>query len=172
MSITTLTTHPQNKLYSCSAVLRWATAFIFCLSLASCNSPLYDQTQVIENSNWAADKPVSFEFEIQDTTQRYNIFLEVDYKISYTYQNAYCQVESFVGDKLLQKQLCSLELIDTKGKEKGDCGSENCVVNIPFIPNTQFNTAGLYKIILTQYTRNETLEGINSLRLLVENVAE
>lgn len=170
MSITNLL---KNNLNSCFfASKRRATVFVFLsiLGLTACNSPIYDKTHIIEKNVWAAQNPISFEFEIQDTNKLYNIFLEVEHSTNYPYQNAYCQVESFLHNQSIQKQLRSLELADYKGNWKGTDNVETHTVKIPFVHKTQFNSPGKYTIALTQDTRNENLEGIHSLRLLVENV--
>lgn len=157
-----------NKNSCPKAYLQWATAFVLCLSLFSCNGFIYDETQPIEAEAWTEDNNVTFSFTIDDTTKHYNIFLEVDHSVNYGYQNVYCNVVSLVDDRLIQKQQVSLELADKKGKWKGECSGENCTRTIPFIVNTQFDQAGDYKIVLTQYTRQANLTGINSLRLMIE----
>lgn len=148
--------------------LQWAIVFIFCLNLVSC-STVYDQTTIIENGVWADDNSIEFEFEVQDTSILYDIFVEVNHDVDYAYQNVYCLVETFELDNRVREDLCSLELADSKGNWKSeDCGDENCNRKIPFIIKTQFNKLGVHKIIFKQNTRTKNLEGLNSLRLLVE----
>ncbi|WMX15126.1 MULTISPECIES: gliding motility lipoprotein GldH [unclassified Aureispira] len=167
----TILTTPQKKINfnSCSRLfLQWATVFVLCLNLASC-STVYDQTTIIENGVWTADNFIEFEFEIQDTSQLYDIFIEVNHDANYAYQNIYCLVETFELKKQIREDLCSLELADSKGNWKSDdCGTEVCNRKIPFIIKTQFNRLGIHKIVFKQNTREANLEGINSLRLLIE----
>ncbi len=134
----------------------------------SCESSIYDQTIRFENGNWEESNPITFEFEIQDTAKQYDIFLEVNHSTDYSYQNLYCLVESYSPLGLAQRQVNSLELSSKKGKWTGSCNSETCTRKIPFITRSVFDIHGSYKIQLTQYTRNNPLSGINSLRLIVE----
>ena len=97
----------------------------------------------------------------------YNIYLEVQHDIDYQYQNFYCLVESYAPGGLAQRQQNTVELATRKGKWKGKCNSEVCISKIPFITKTKFDVSGAYKIIFTQFTRNNPLEGIQSLRLTI-----
>jgi len=170
MPKTTIKTPPtKTKLNSCSRLfLQWATVFILCLNLFSCGS-VYDETSLIENGIWTSGDSIEFEFEIQDTSKRYDIFVEVNHQVDYTYQNVYCLVKTFELDTRIREDLCSLELADSKGNWKSeDCNATDCTRKIPFIIRTQFNREGRHKIIFKQNTREASLEGINSLRLLIE----
>lgn len=160
------------KLNSCSRLfLQWATVFILCLNLLSC-ATVYDQTTVIENGRWTMENSIEFEFEIQDTSKLYDIFVAVNHSVDYAYQNVYCLVETFESGNRIREDLCSLELADSKGNWKSeDCNAASCTRKIPFIIRTQFNREGMHKIIFKQNTREASLEGINSLRLLVETAS-
>lgn len=151
--------------YSC-----YAAAFILSLHLSSCNSYLYDETLVVEANTWTDEQLLSFEFEIQDTTTLYNVFLEVDHSVNFSYQNLYCMVEAYSPQGLVQQQQSSIELADRKGYWLGECDDENCVKTTPFIVKTKFDLIGRYQIDLKQYTRQETLAGLNSFRLFIEEV--
>lgn len=159
----------KTKWNSCSRLfLQWATVFVLCLNLFSCGS-VYDETAVIENGTWTSANSVEFEFNIQDTSKLYNIFVEVNHQVDYAYQNIYCLVETFELDRRIREDLCSLELADSKGNWKSkNCNATDCTRKIPFIIRTQFNREGSHKIRFKQNTREANLEGINSLRLLIE----
>ncbi len=136
--------------------------------LIGCSNNIYDQTIEVTNSVWAETDSIAFDFEIKDTEQLYNLFLGVDHKTSYSYQNVYCEVTTNGPSGLVQKQVCSLELASPKGKWLAeDCNNETCFRNIPFIVRTKFEEAGNYKIVLKQYSRTDKLEGINHLRLQI-----
>lgn len=143
-----------------------AIALLFVFTIISCGT-VYDKTAEIENGRWSDNNTISFEFEIKDTTQLYDIFLEVNHNTNYPYQNIYCLVETFELENAIRKDQCSLELADSKGNWLGECNNQTCDRKIPFIINTQFNSVGIHKIILTQNTRNTILNDVNSLRLWV-----
>lgn len=158
----------NKKKYNCSALWVWAIAIL----LSSCSSNVYNETVVINEGNWNATDSIVFDFEIQDTSSLYHVFLGVNHLTSYSYQNVYCLVESYSSSGLVQRQVASLELASRKGKWLGDCNDESCDRNIPFITNTKFDEQGKYKIVIKQYARTAMLEGINSLKLQIKKVKE
>jgi gliding motility-associated lipoprotein GldH len=160
------------KLNSCSRLfLQWATVFVLCLNLLSCGS-IYDGTTALEKGTWTSDNSIEFEFDIQDTSKLYDIFVVVNHQVDYAYQNVYCLVETFEQETRIREDLCSLELADSKGNWKStNCNDTDCDRKIPFIIRTQFNREGRHKIIFKQNTREASLDGINSLRLLVETAS-
>ena len=157
----------MNNIYS---FLIRCTVICLCPFFFSCNSSIYDETIVIEQSQWSFENPISFSFVIKDSSKLYNIFLNVNHSSHYEYQNFYCLVESYAPGGLAQRQQNPVELATRKGKWKGECNSETCNTKIPFITKTKFNISGPYKIIFTQFTRNNPLEGIHSLRLTINEV--
>ena len=136
----------------------------------SCESALYDQTIQIEKETWKTNKAIPFEFDILDTLSQYNIFLEIVHRPWFNYQNIYCKVESYSPLGLAQKQINPLELASKKGYWLGECTEEKCIRKIPFITRSKFNLPGKYKIILHQYSRLDSLEGILSLRLIIDQI--
>ncbi|MGH1338488.1 MAG: gliding motility lipoprotein GldH [Aureispira sp.] len=134
--------------------------------LSSC-STIYDETQVLESGTWAQGQPYSFEFDIQDTKQLYDLFLEVEHGTTYPYQNLYCLVKTTMPDGSSREEQASLELANAKGYWLGECSGEQCTRSIPFIIKTQFTVPGTYSIELKQHSRPETLGPIKQLRLFI-----
>lgn len=130
-------------------------------------STIYDETQVLEDSTWAQGKSYSFAFDIQDTEQLYDLFLEVKHGTSYPYQNLYCLVKTQMPDGSARTEQASLELANAKGYWLGDCNGEQCTRKIPFIIKTKFTIPGIYTIELQQHSRPELLAPIEHLRLLI-----
>lgn len=135
-------------------------------SLSSC-STIYDETQVLENATWQQGESYSFDFEIQDTEQLYDLFLEVEHGTAYPYQNLYCLVKTTMPDGSTREEQASLELANAKGYWLGDCSEEICTRTIPFIIKTQFSVSGVYTIELKQYSRPASLGPIAHLRLYI-----
>lgn len=136
-------------------------------SLSSC-STIYDETQVLENATWKQGESYSFEFEIQDTEQLYDLFLEVEHGTTYPYQNLYCLVKTTMPDGSTREEQASLELANAKGYWLGDCSGESCTRTIPFIIKTQFTVSGVYAVELKQHSRPESLGPIAHLRLYID----
>lgn len=136
------------------------------ITFSSC-STIYDETQILENSSWVQGKSYSFEFDIQDTEQLYDLFLEVQHGTSYPYQNLYCLVKTKMPDGSTRSEQASLEFANAKGYWLGDCNEEECTRTIPFIIKTKFTISGSYTIELQQHSRPESLGPIEHLRLFI-----
>lgn len=137
------------------------------LAVFSSCSTIYDETQILEDSTWAQGKCYSFAFDIQDTEQLYDLFLEVKHGTSYPYQNLYCLVKTQMPDGSARTEQASLELANAKGYWLGDCKEEQCTRKIPFIIKTKFTIPGIYTIELQQHSRPELLGPIEHLRLFI-----
>lgn len=139
------------------------------LSLSSCgDNYVYEKQYVIQNGAWGYGDTLDFDFEIQDTTSIYNLYLEVAHNKDYSFQNLYTTIHTkFPGGELLDEVL-SLELAGKGGNWLGDCGKEACSLKIPIQQNAYFNANGAYKITLKQHMRKNPIEGINSISFLLE----
>lgn len=157
----------KNKSISFSLLL---ILCFFIATITSCESSVYDKTVEIKQGKWSSEQIVAFEFDIQDTLPQYNIFLEVEHLTSFNYQNVYCLVESYSPRGLAQKQTNPLELASKKGDWLGNCNDKQCTRKIPFITRSKFDIPGQYKINLYQHSRKDPIEGILSLRLIIEQI--
>lgn len=63
--------------------------------LTSCEDKnrLFEENKIIENNEWKRDRPVSFEFEVADTTQICNLFSNIRTVSTYPYYNLFLKVE-------------------------------------------------------------------------------
>lgn len=151
----------SQRLYQISLLL------LLALSWTGCQN-IYDETLLLEQGAWTTDQKLEFEFDIDNTDQLYNLFLEVEHQTGFAYQNLYCWVQSYdPAGQLVQEQMASLELANKKGYWLGDCSAETCTRKIPFLVKTKFEATGRYKIVLQQYARVATVDAINSVRLFI-----
>jgi gliding motility-associated lipoprotein GldH len=141
--------------------------FVF-LCFTSCQSFFFDEKKELKDGVWAYQNQLAFDFKVDDTTAVYNIFLELKHSSEYPHQNLYAKVHVRFPDGQERKQQVSLELADGKGEWQGKCSGKTCTRRIPFMPNATFDQAGAYQMKFEQFTRQVSVEGINSLRLIVE----
>jgi len=146
-------------------------AILLLLVLYSCNSKnyLFDQTKKIEKGSWSYENTLDFTFDIQDTTQIYNIYLALDHTNDYAYQNLYLKVHTLFPNGKKMERPVSFELADKYGQWYGECGSDACRLLVPFQSKTYFNAIGKHTITLEQFMRKDPIGGIEGLSLMVEN---
>lgn len=143
------------------------------LGWSSCSSDyFYEKTNSIESGNWSYEDGLDFSFEIADTLQLYNLWLEVEHSTDYNYQNLYTQIHTeFPSGRQLSEPL-SLELADKIGRWYGDCNNSACTLLIPIQQDAFFDQAGTYKITIEQYMRENPVRGIRSIGFLVEKTGQ
>lgn len=150
--------------------IRHISLFFFPVFLFAACGPayLYNEDYDIPGGEWTYGDQLEFSFDIEDTTQIYNLWLEIEHSTDYKYQNLYTRVHtSFPSGESLQEPL-SLELSDKLGRWYGDCGSSDCTLRVPIQQGAFFNEAGTYQITLEQYMRQDPVRGIRNIGFLVE----
>ncbi len=133
------------------------------LSLVSCDpARVYEQNVDVPEGNWYVDNSQNFEFQIQDTTQRYDIYFNVRYSLSYEFYNLYLQHQLLGPDSAqLSSALHELKLMDPKtGKPLGNGSSNIFDLQALAIKNVAFRKVGTYRLKLTQYMRRDPLPNI------------
>ncbi|PHN04021.1 gliding motility lipoprotein GldH [Flavilitoribacter nigricans] len=147
----------------------WPFLLLLSCVLWGCGSDyLYERSYPIDSSNWTYADSLQFSFEIEDTLQVYNLWLEVEHSVDYDFQNLYTRIHTrFPSGQQLAEPL-SLELADNVGRWFGDCNSKTCTLKIPIQEGAFFNQAGTYNITLEQFMRRDPIEGIRTIGFMVE----
>jgi gliding motility-associated lipoprotein GldH len=142
------------------------------VSFFSCGEDYdYEKQYVIDDTSWKYGDTLNYNFEIQDTTNIYNLYLEVEHSSSYSYQNLYTKIYTKfpTGERI--EEVLSLELSDKAGNWMGDCRNDDCRLLIPIQQNAFFNAPGAYEITLEQYMRKNPMPGIHKLGFKLEKTA-
>lgn len=142
------------------ALVVWVAAL---LMLTGCDPErVYEQNVDLPDNNWQIDNAPVFEFEIQDTTQVYDVYVNVRYNLQYDYYNLYLRHQLIGPDSTqLSASLHELLLMDAKtGQPLGSGSSDTYDVQALVLNDIQFSKAGTYKFQLTQYMRRDPLPHI------------
>jgi gliding motility-associated lipoprotein GldH len=150
----------------------------FCLlimvsaGLFSCDSQrVYETNKDFENGQWPQRDTVEFVFVIADTTQAYNLLLNVrntlDYETARLFLN-YTLTDS--AGQPMRKRLLENMLFDRKtGEPFGKSGLGNIYDHqIPVEPRIKFPYAGSYTVRLTHMMRVDSLQEMLSVGVRVE----
>ncbi|HOX83345.1 MAG TPA: gliding motility lipoprotein GldH [Chryseolinea sp.] len=150
----------------------WSIALLF--FLAGCDSNrVYEQYHDFDNSFWAVSETPEFEFTIDQSGEKYNLYCNI--RNSSDYPNARFFFTYYFQDSagtVLQKELRTELLFDSKtGKPFGSSGVGDIYDHqFNILENYQFSHPGKFKVKFEQFTRTDTLPGILAVGLRVEKV--
>lgn len=137
--------------------------------ISACGSKyLADETAEIPNGQWAYPDTIRFEAEIPDTTMVYNLWLTLDHRPEFPWQNLYIRIHTLFPDGKRLSAPLSLELADQGGIWQGDCNKKRCRFRIPIQEGAWFQQAGRYAFTFEQYMRQSPQEGVQRLRFQIE----
>lgn len=112
---------------------------------------------------WAYKDSLLYEFEVFDTLKPYDISLDISHETTFGYENLYIYAVTVFPEGKRSSNPVSLQLANNTGEWVGTCGSETCQMNINIAAESYFKTTGKYKIIISQHSRKDLLEGIESI---------
>ncbi len=142
------------------------------LSFAACDSNrVYEENIYFKDRTWKITEPAQLDFVISDTTQRYNLYLDVRNSLDYPYSRLFVNYNLYApSGQEISKKMISEYLFDQKtGKPKGSSGLGDVYDHqFVFLHNYSFPKPGKFKINFEQFMRQDTLQGILAVGLRVE----
>ncbi len=135
------------------------------------DSRYYEKNFDFENRVWMMTHKPAFEFNIDDTTRQYNIYCNV--RSSLTFPFARLFVKYYVTDslgKVEQEKLVSTDIFDRNtGEPQGSSGLGDIYDHrFLILRNHAFKHSGNYKILLEQFNRKDTLDGVLAVGIRIE----
>ncbi|HBH23111.1 MAG TPA: gliding motility lipoprotein GldH [Cytophagales bacterium] len=118
---------------------------------------------------WSIEQPALLEFEIEDPSKPYDLYLHIRVSEEYPFHNLY--VKYFIEDstgRLLTSELSNIILFDPKsGDPKGNGLGGLYDIQKVFLRNYYFPKAGGYQFRVTQFMREDMLPGLHAVGLKV-----
>ncbi len=135
--------------------------------LTSCSGNIYNEERKIAGDVWEYSDSLRFDFEIPDTAQLYTMELDVKHTDGFPYENCYVRIKSVYPDKTVKDDVLSLEFADETGMWMGEKSGNAWLAPIAIQPIAKFRQSGKYSMTFFQDTRQDSLPGIESLRLKI-----
>lgn len=150
--------------------ISFITIFIFCTGCGG--DYIFKKDLKIKNGKWYYENKLDFDFIIEDTLKKYDLFLDVHHAGNYGFQNLYVQFHTTYPSGEKKTQTVSLELASKSGIWNGECSGNECNVEIPLQVNASFNEPGKHIISIEQYMRKNPLPGIKEMVLKIAEKEE
>ncbi|GAB4125843.1 MAG: hypothetical protein OHK0045_00650 [Raineya sp.] len=144
--------------------------FTFLLSACQEDGVVFEENKSIKEGLWKREEPISFEFDIQDTTKKYDLYYNIRNELSYPHYNLYVTYYLHYPDgKKIDSLLMDILLFDKNtGNPFGDGTGGIRVHQLPAFLDFKFSQKGKYKYAFKQYMRLNPLKGILSMGLRIE----
>ena len=146
------------------------------LWLSGCDeSRIYEVNHDFEKRVWLATEKPDFEFDITNTTERYNLYCNIRNSVAFPYSRLFVKyaLQDSTGKVLDGKMLPAFLFDQHTGKPQGASGLGDIYdQRFAILSNYQFPTAGKYKVSFEQFMRKDTLEGVLAVGLRVERAIE
>ncbi len=139
-----------------------------CFCAACDTHVLFEKNIKINGEKWHMDSVVVFQTEIQDTTELYNIYLNIRHSTSYEYRNFYLFFETVMPDGIMVRDTLECFLADKSGKWQGKGFGRVKSNRFHFRENVWFPRKGKYEFRLEQAMREEVLKGIIDIGVRIE----
>lgn len=153
-----------NNIFRLSIFCILLTAFTSCVPLDS-----YEKIHIIENEEWLRNDSLTFDFEILDSTELYDVFYIIRHKADFEYSNLWVS--------LTQKSPTSAEVSrddqlvlasNSNGRWIGNCIGDICDVKLPLARNIRFNELGKYQVKVNHISRDSIIKHVLGFGLLLE----
>lgn len=144
------------------------------VALVGCEDPakVYEENKDIPGQVWNKDHMVAFDFDITDTTQHYDIIVNLRHTTFYPNSNMWVMVYTTYPDGTEQEQRLELTMADEKGEWFGECTGDICNVQQYIQQRAYLNQTGTYKLAFEQIMRTDDLKDVLAFGLRVERSPE
>ena len=146
--------------------------FLTAAILISCDKDrVFENNREFEDLTWKVTEEPRFEFNISDTTFRYNLYYNVRNSLVYPYARIFITYHLYDSmGKELAKKLVYNDLFDQKtGRPLGESGLGDLYDHqFPILLHHRFYASGKYSVKLDQYMRQDTLQGVIAVGIRLE----
>jgi gliding motility-associated lipoprotein GldH len=138
--------------------------------LISCNkNVVYSKYERIdENKGWGSKDLITFDTELTDTNQVYDVYINVRNAENYPYRNLFMFLYTTYPDKQTSVDTIECVLADEQGHWLGKGMGDLYDNSILFKKNTHFKQAGKYKFAFAQTMRYGNENEIDPLHLIMD----
>ena len=140
----------------------------FTLLISCAGNRIYDQYITIPEHVWNNGNILHFNVNISDTSDAYNIYINVRNLNQYPYSNLYLFVTAYSPDNNTERDTVEIMLADDMGNWLGKGAASIFTRVYPYKTDIRFPEQGIYKFDIEQAMRVENLRYISDIGLRIE----
>jgi gliding motility-associated lipoprotein GldH len=150
-----------------STLLVAAATIIFLFG--SCDPKrVFEKNENIVNNNWDQNSPVVFLVNVSDTSQAYNVYVNVRNAGSYGFSNLFLFINTRFPQGQIERDTLECTLASPDGKWLGEGIGDIWDNRILFMKDVHFPQSGEYRFELIQAMRINPLPGIMDAGIRIE----
>lgn len=143
--------------------------FIVAIVTSSCDvKRYYEKNDTIENETWNIKKTFVHQFEIKDSMQWFNMYLNVRNTTDYRYRNLFMFVTTTFPKGQIAKDTVECILANNQGEWQGRGNGKYKDCRIVFKPKFRFSQIGNYSIKIEHGMREMDVIGISEIGVRLE----
>lgn len=147
------------------------SSVLLLLVFGACGSDyFYETSKEIPGGIWTYRDTLDFQFNIADTSARYNLYVEFTHADTFPNQNLYLKLKTQFPDGRRVSDVKSFDFFSTQGVPNGNCTNGKCRVQLNLKQKTRFPQPGTYTITLEQYMRRDSVPGVASVGIAIEKI--
>lgn len=142
---------------------------VLSMAILSCDGKrVYEKNLELDKGEWPKDKALEFEFEIANTSELYNVLVNVRNGNDYPYSNLYLYIEMQSPDEKYYSDTLEFQMADNTGRWTGSGIGSNWINQFPLLQGVKILVPGQYKVIIKQGMREDTLRAISDVGIRIE----
>lgn len=134
------------------------------LVFASCGPTTIHEESLDIKGLWTDDM-LTTTINISDTLKRYDLVATIAHQENFRFENLYLKVTTVFPDGEEKSSPLSLELANSMGLWNGKCKRGVCSLSFNLQERFKFKSPGPYTFKVEQYSRLDSLQGIDNLTL-------
>lgn len=146
-----------------------ALAFISLFLNTSCDhQTVYDEQVIIEESQWSKEEAAHFEWVIEDTLTRYDLYINFRNTSDYRYSNLFMFLIIRFPDGKISRDTIECQVADRTGRWLGKGWGDLKENELLLSSGLEFPFSGKYEFLIIQAMREDILDGIRNVGLRLE----
>jgi gliding motility-associated lipoprotein GldH len=141
-------------------------------ALVACDRGLvFEEIRQIDDKGWHKDSPAVFQPVIEDTSQVLNFGFTLEHNNDYPYSNMWLFIDVKSPDGQMQTDTMEFFLAQPDGQWLGQGNDKSRTANWLYKPGVKLRQSGEYLFEVRQGMRRDSLDGILSFSLWIEELA-
>jgi gliding motility-associated lipoprotein GldH len=132
---------------------------------------MFEKNTPVPIDGWTYEEGQTFTVNISDTTQAYNLYINIRHTTEYNYNNIWILLTTTLPDGNILTDQIELQLAEPTGEWTGNCLDGICFNSILARSNFRFFLPGEHQFTIAQDMRVSPLQGISDVGVRLEKLS-